>query len=561
MKKIYIVYCLLLSLMVSCKKDILDLKPYDKITDAAIWADPVLVNGLITESYNSISMTTWGFPSDFGKNNSGWGNYAGDYGYWTGCAVDEGFELHDKDGWCIQSDLIVRGELSPTRLSSLGRWSTNYLLIRNINNFFEHYDQIKTDDARKKNWAGEMKFLRAFNYVHLVKNYGGVPIINKVFTTNDTKFDEKRATLDDCVKFIMEDLDAAITSLPAQYGASDNGRVTKGAAMALKANFLLWVASPLNNASNDAAKWKLASDASKAVIDLGTYSLYKPAKYENIFLDRSNSEVILAKYFNSTASDWFGTNYQNTQNRDLSPNSYGGWGMGTPSQNMVDDFQMADGTSFSWLNTAHAAAPYSNRDPRFYATIFHDGLMNRGKTVDTYEGGKDNPIGATVEPTNATVTGYFLRKFVDTDKDPNKWESDCMAIFIRLSEIYLNYAEAQNALGNDGEALKYVNMIRQRAGMPDVTGAGTVLSDKIRQERRIELAFEGQRYYDLRRWNILASAMGDSKGINIVKNANGTKTYTVKTVQTRIYNSKIYWQPIPASEIQKNVNLTQNKDY
>jgi hypothetical protein len=339
------------------------------------------------------------------------------------------------------------------------------------------------------------------------------------------------------------------------------GRVTKGAAMALKANFLLFAASPLNNASNDQAKWKAASDAAKAVIDLGTYSLYKPAKYENIFLDRANSEVILAKYYNSTASDWGPTNFESTVDRDLSPNGFGGWGMGTPSQNIVDDFEMADGSKFDWNNPVLAANPYKNRDPRFYASIFYDGMPYKGRTIDTYEGGQDNPIGATVEPTNATVTGYFLRKYVNPTKDVTKWVSDCQAIFIRLSEIYLNYAEAQNALGNDGEALKYVNMIRQRAGMPDVTGAGTVLRDKIRQERRIELAFEGQRYYDLRRWKILEQGMGNAMGIKIVKNIDGTKTYSKKTVQTRIYSEKVYWQPIPVSEIQKNSKLLQNPGY
>ena len=181
--------------------------------------------------------------------------------------------------------------------------------------------------------------------------------------------------------------------------------------------------------------------------------------------------------------------------------------------------------------------------------------------MDTYEGGKDNPIGALIEATNATQTGYFMRKYVDPNKDPNNWTDDCMAIFIRLTEIYLNYAEAQNVLGNDAIALNYVNMIRERAGMPDITGSGTDLRDKIRHERRIELAFEGQRYYDLRRWNILQQGMGDAIGMKIVKNSDGSKTYSKKTVQTRFYTQKVYWQPIPATEIQKNSKLTQNPGY
>lgn len=555
MKKICLSIVAAILLMTSCNKDILELKPYDQLSDAAIWADLNLVEGYVTENYNSISMGTFGFPE------SGWGNYSTVYGYWTGAGVDEIYELHDRDGWCMQMDLVVRGELSPSRLSSLGRWAKNYALIRSINNYFEHADAIQGDAAKIARLTSEMHFMRAWNYVHLVKNYGGVPIVTKVFSTSDTEFNESRNTLDECVKFILEDLDKAIAGLPASFDAANQGRVTKGAAMAAKANFLLWVASPLNNPSNDQAKWKAASDAAKAVIDLGTYSLYKPAKYENIFLDRGNSEVILAKYYNSTAAGWWVTNFENTVNRDLTPNSYGGWGMATPIQNIVDDFEMADGSKFSWSNPAQAAKPYENRDPRFYATIFHDGMTHRGATVDVFEGGKDNPIGATVEPTNATQTGYFLRKFVDPAKDPGKWENECMAIMIRLAEIYLNYAEAQNALGVDAEALKYVNMIRDRAGMPAISGSGTVLRDKIHQERRIELAFEGQRYYDLRRWKTLQQGMGDAIGMKIVKNADGTKTYSKKTVQTRIFTEKVYWQPIPMTEIQKNAKLTQNPGY
>lgn len=561
MKRIYLVLIAVTLFLTSCNKNILDLKPYDKLSDAAIWADINLVQGYVTENYNSVSMTTMGFPNGFGSNNGGWGNYSAVYGYWTGGAVDEIFELHDKDGWCIQADLIVRGELSPSRLSVLGRWATNYGLIRSINNYFEHVSTIKGDPATISRFTAEMYFLRAFNYVHLVKNYGGVPIVTKVYSTSDTNFEEARNTFDECSKFILDDLEKAITGLPATYDAGNTGRATKGAAMALKANFLLFAASPLNNTSSDQAKWKAASDAAKAVIDLGTYSLYKPAKYENIFLDRANSEVILAKYYNSTASDWFPTNFENTQDRDLSPNGYGGWGMGTPSQNIVDDFEMADGTKFDWNNPAEAAHPYQNRDPRFYASIFYDGMLYKGRTIDTFEGGQDNPIGATVEPTNATLTGYFNRKYVDPNHDVTKWESDCMAIFIRLSEMYLNYAEAQNVLGSDGDALTYLNMIRDRAGMPPVTGSGTDLRDKIRHERRIELAFEGQRYYDLRRWKILEQGMGNAIGMKIVKNSDGTKTYSKKTVQTRIYNEKVYWQPIPVSEIQKNSKLVQNPGY
>lgn len=561
MKKIYLFFIAVMLIFASCNNDILDLKPYDQLSDATVWSDLKLVDVYVNQSYNSLALTSWGIQAAT-TSTLAWGNHQGVYGWWSGGAVDEIFELHDKDRWCINADWIVRGELSSTNLSPIGRWKRNYSLIRAINTYFQNESAIVGDAATVKKLSAQMYALRAWNYIHLVKNYGGVPIIDKVYSTSDLEFNEGLNTLEECVTFILKDLDAAIADLPLTYTSADAGRITKGAAMAMKANFLLWLASPLNNPSNDQAKWTAASNAAKAVIDMPQYSLYKPALYERIFLDKANSEVILAKYYNGTAESWVATNMESTTvNRDLAPNSYGGWGMGTPIQNVVDDFDMADGTPFSWSNPAHAADPYSNRDPRFDATIFYDGRMYRGETVDTYEGGKDNPIGAKVEPTNATQTGYFLRKFVDPDWDTKSWTYSGMAIFIRLSEIYLNYAEAQNALGKDDEALKYVNMIRDRAGMPAISGSGNDLRDKIRHERRIELAFEGQRYYDLRRWKILEQGMGDAKGITIVKNEDGTKKYSVKTVQTRIYTEKVYWQPIPLSEIEKNSKLVQNPGY
>ncbi|MBV5314626.1 MAG: RagB/SusD family nutrient uptake outer membrane protein [Prolixibacteraceae bacterium] len=561
LKNAYLFFIAAVMLLASCSEDILDLKPTDKLSDATVWDDLKLVDVYVNQSYNSLALTSWGSNAAT-ATTFGWGSHQGVYGYWSGAAVDEIFEYHDRDGWCIKSDWILRGELSSTNLSSIGRWKKNYSLIRAINTYFEKESIIKGDAAEIKKLSAQMYALRAWNYIHLVKNYGGVPIITKVFSTADTEFQEVRKTLDECVTFIMKDLDEAIANLPLTYGAADAGRVTKGAAMAMKANFLLWLASPLNNPTNDQAKWTAASNAAKAVIDMPQYALYKPALYENIFIDKANSEVILAKYINGTAENYGATHFESTTvNRDLAPNSYGGWGMGTPIQNVVDDFEMADGTPFNWSNPVHAAAPYANRDPRFDATIFYDGRMHRGETVDTYEGGKDNPIGAKVEPTNATQTGYYLRKFVDPAWNTKDWNYTGMVIFIRLSEIYLNYAEAQNVLGNDAEALKYVNMIRSRAGMPNISGSGTILHDKIRHERRIELAFEGQRYYDLRRWKILDQGMGDAIGMRIVKNSDGTKTYSKKTIQKRIYTEKVYWQPIPLTEIQKNAKLTQNPGY
>ena len=562
MKNVF--YYLLIATLIfpSCKKDFLDKTPLDSYADGQVWNDINLVNSYVTQNYRAITSHNFGWPAagslDVWKGAQ-WGGLCA-YGYGWGGVVDEAFELHD---WYGFPQPLLDGSISPSNATSFGRWNENYGYIRAINIFFSKIDEVRGDAKLKERLKGEMYFLRAFCYNELTKHYGGVILIDKVYGVADKDFQETRSSYDACVNFIVSDLEKAASLLPLTYQDVDQGRVTNGAALALKSNLLLFAASPLHNPGNDKSKWQKAADAAKAVIDLGKYSLYKPANYANVFLDHGNSEVILAKYYNGTAEDWWHTNYENTINRDLSPVSYFGWGMATPIQEMVDAYEMIDGTKFNWSNPVHSANPYNNRDPRFYATIFFDGAMHKGRAVETYEGGHDNPTGATVEITNATTTGYYLRKFVDDnyDQSTKPWTQDNMVIFIRLSEIYLNYAEANAELGNTTVALEYLNRIRQRVNMPSVSASGTLLIDKIMQERRIELAFEGQRFFDVRRRKILDQVMKPVSGIKIIKSPNGDRSFSVFQRQARVYSEKSYYFPIPATEIQKNSKLTQNPGY
>ena len=562
MKKIFCFLLLSCALLQSCKKDLLDKKPLDTYSDEQVWNDINLVNSYVTQNYRAIVQHTWGWPAP-GTLTVGplivWGGIAS-YGYGWGGAVDEAFELHE---WYGFPQGLLDGSISADNSSTFGRWKENYEFIRAINIFFSKIDKVPGDVKLKDRLKGEMYFLRAFCYNELTKHYGGVVLINKVYGVGDNEFQEVRSSYDDCANYIVGDLEKAASMLPDSYPDADQGRATKGAALALKSNLLFFAASPLHNTGNDKGKWQKAADAAKAVIDLGKYNLYKPANYANIFLDRANSEVILARYYNGTSEDWWHTNYQNTINRDLSPVSYFGWGMATPTQDFVDSYEMKDGTKFSWSNPSQAAKPYDNRDPRFYATIFFDGAMHKGRAVETYDGGHDSPSGATVEITNATTTGYYLRKFVDDSYDQSTmpWTQNNMAIFIRLSEIYLNYAEASAVLGNTGVALDYLNRIRQRVNMPAVSASGTDLINKIMQERKIELAFEGQRFFDVRRRKILDQVMTPVHGVKIIKNSNGSKSYSIFQRQARNYSEKTYYFPIPGSEIQKNSKLTQNPLY
>jgi SusD family. len=357
---------------------------------------------------------------------------------------------------------------------------------------------------------GEVHFLRAYLYHNLVSMYGGVPIIKKTFGLTDD-FNVPRDSYDNCIKFIVSDLDSAAALLPLSYSGNDIGRATKGAALALKSRVLLYAASDLYNSNGSwagaysnkeligytggdrTARWQAAKDAAKAVMDLGQYSLYMPnpgsaaeatKNYGDIFLSKANPEDIFLRYFTVKIDEnWDGYNpglYNN-------PNGWHGWGSNTPNGQMVDSYEMNDGTKFDWNNPAEKTAPYKNRDPRFYASINFDGEVWRPRPSDAVArdpigvvqtGYYQKPDGTLIpgldtrnsplEDWNGTYTGYYMKKFIDPSINAQYDKQDQPWRYIRYSEILLNYAEACLGLGQEAEAKTYINQIRKRAFMPDV---------------------------------------------------------------------------------------------
>lgn len=543
--KIMLSGCLLMQL--SCHK-VLDLQPLNAFSDDAVWSDPALVQVFVNQIYKE---------SVFAFKDAGFG--------W-GAQSDE---LFSNFNWCNETQYVL-GQATPDNQSSsfplnysstLNFWSTLYSTIQKTNVFFQKIAVMDTTGRTQllTQMQGEVHFLRALCYFELLKRFGGVPIITKVYTSNDKTFAEKRTTWDETETYILSEIAAATAVLPKTYpSAADNGKATLGAALALKSRLLLYAASPYFNKTNDQKKWQDAADAAKAVIDLGIYALHGSATdYNKIFLDPFNQEVIFARIFSGTA---FEDRY-NTLYRDLSPNGYNGYSAYNVLGQMVDAFEMSDGTGFSWSNPAMAAAPYQNRDPRFYSDILYNGAPYKGRNAQFYEGGLDSKE-SSLSPWNASKTGYTIRKMVDESYDFNVQEySSCQWIVFRLSEIYLNYAEACAELGKTPEALKYVNFIRERVNMPDLTA--TDLVAKIRQERRIELCFEGHRYFDLRRWGIAEQGAGDAMGILITPNdkTNSSFTYKTQVIQKRAWEPALYYYPIPRAETQKDGNLEQNPGY
>ena len=412
-------------------------------------------------------------------------------------------------------------------------------------------------------WRAEAHFLRAYFNFELLKRYGPIPIIKSTLDINKDYSDTPRPTMKEVVEFIANDCDIAADSLELTPWRNMNdafGRATKGAALALKSRLLLYAASPLYvdfgdideaNKPSDATLWKAAADAAKAVIDLNQYEL-APA-YDDLFKnDFQNKEYIFVRRYPSN-SDFEKSNF---------PVSYGGKGGTNPSQNLIDDYEMLDGTAFDWNDPVKAAHPFENRDERLLATVLMNGVLFKGKRVATYPGGAD----ATPNP-NATKTGYYLRKFLNENVNiQTGGGSDGHVVpLFRLAEIYLNYAEALNEYDpTNPDIAVYLNKIRERVSLPDVPSGLTQeqMRTLIHHERRVELAFEEHRFWDVRRWKVASSTLGAPvKGVKITQDDAGNFTYSPVQVEQRVFQPKMYWYPIPQSEVLKLHHWEQNKGW
>lgn len=412
-------------------------------------------------------------------------------------------------------------------------------------------------------WRAEAHFLRAYFNFELLKRYGPIPIIKSTLDINKDYSDTPRPTMKEVVEFIANDCDMAADSLELTPWRNMNdafGRATKGAALALKSRLLLYAASPLYvdfgdideaNKPSDATSWKAAADAAKAVIDLNQYEL-APA-YDDLFKnDFQNKEYIFVRRYPSN-SDFEKSNF---------PVSYGGKGGTNPSQNLIDDYEMLDGTAFDWSDPVKAAHPFENRDERLLATVLMNGVLFKGKRIATYPGGAD----AMPNP-NATKTGYYLRKFLNENVNiQTGGGSDGHVVpLFRLAEIYLNYAEALNEYDpTNPDIAVYLNKIRERVSLPDVPSGLTQeqMRTLIHHERRVELAFEEHRFWDVRRWKVASSTLGAPvKGVKITQDDAGNFTYSPVQVEQRVFQPKMYWYPIPQSEVLKLHHWEQNKGW
>ena len=548
----------LIASMSAC--DILDVEPLDTYTQEDVFTDVNLLKAYVHRNYtlpqNGWSHKALRFSCDESYNNFNWeGSYT-----------------------------VLEGAVTPDQLGNLDIWSSYYENIKNCNIFFNNMDKVNLVDQPQRNYLiGEELFFRAYYYMELVNRYGGVPLITKAYQLDDTDkvMDIKRNSYEECVDSIVKWFDDVAELLPVKYDSDlDFGRVTKVAALAMKSRMLLYAASPWWGVRT----YKEAADASKEVIDLcgGDGNNLDP-DYKGLFLNPLSNEIIFQRLYNQEFGHWF--DWENT------PNGWSGYSATCVTQEMVDSYE-TDGGKFpdtDWYDgkTTTTVNPWENRDPRFYASIVCDGQKFRDREIQFWvnapekegekpsKGGLDSEFGR--DNWNYSKSHYTIRKFMDetllnswSDKGKQPW------IYCRLAEIYLNYAEAMYYCGNEEVARTYVNYVRERARnmvgaqegsinmLPDVTESGEALLKKIQQERKVELAFEEHRFFDVRRWKIAESTqVGQFHGIQIVKNEDGTKEYSVINLgnERNFDASKHYLVPIPNYERRKNSALEQNPGY
>lgn len=459
-------------------------------------------------------------------------------------------------------------------------WTVSYRAIAQVHMYLERIDKIDLSEyeyapdyenmvQQFEIFPYELRFLRAYYYFELVRAYGDVPLVTTTLTNAQANTVE-RAAAADVFKFIVDECDAVAQYLPVSYNdipGQEIGRATRGAALALKARALLYQASPLFNKDNDKELWKQAAAASKFIIDNASIWGYSLSPYANLWGHDTftNPEFIFV----------LGTTADNTFEKNNYPVGVENGNSGNcPTQSLVDMYEyQADGKTFKEKHpgTVNVTTenPYDGLDPRFELTVVKNGDLwpsntNQQLVMETFQGGFNG-----APKYGATPTGYYLKKFVDgscitTTNNPTTTRHNW--IVMRLAEVYLNYAEAMyNYYGdadNAGEfgmsANQAINVLRNRADimMPEFSGSAD-FEQRYMRERMVELAFEGHRFWDVRRWKKGAEFFSNVEVADLTKDASGNLILN-RATKARKWDDKYYLYPIPQSERQKNGNLTQN---
>lgn len=572
MKRINLLICLLAGITFSaCDDDFLNTQSTD-LSDDLIWSDPELAETYLLNLYTSIRLT----DKEPSKGDGSAGLTRGHHWAMFSSVTDETVYSNDDETYIIQT-----GGMTPSNFGFVGTsWGRNYLGIRECNDALSKIPDLDISDQKETELLAEVRFIRAVRYFELLRGYGGVPLVGDRVTNLTDDFSDlyNRATINETVAFIVDELDYAIANLPMKAN-QQIGRASSEAAMGFKARTLLYAASPLftsgaggntNNGLNGGSTttWQQAADAADAIIALNRFRLIDdldadPAEnYRLLFLQDDTEEDLFLRDYNATSRTFGGLEKMNA------PNSMGGWAGNGPMQNFVDDFEMA--TTGLPIDDASSGYdqnnPFTDRDPRFYGTVVYDGATYRSAVIDiTVDAGAGQ---------NLSRTGYWIRKFIDETSDLNDWDNtgrESPWRYIRYAEVLLSFAEAQNeAQGpNTGgtasglTSLQAVNMVRSRAGMPDLVGLDqSQLRERIRNERRVELSLEEHRYYDVRRWLIAEATEGVPARKAVRTDSGYDFSQQADNMGPKAFSIEHYWIPIPQDDITiSNGALAQNPNY
>jgi hypothetical protein len=602
MKKIVCLLLICLIGMTSCRKDVLDKKPLEIISDNDLWNDPALIDAYLTSAYTGMSILTNEVPDNSYFGGVMWFN------------INSITEVSDEamGNWIKNSHYAYKFKLDitgslPGFSPLLPWWDESYKIIRSLNEFIVRVPTAPVEESFKKQRIAEARFLRAYNYFAMVKRYGGVPLITVPQQPNDRKEElfPKRAKEQAIYDFVLSEIDAIANELPETQGP-EYGRPTKFAALALKSRAALYAGSiaqfgtvQLNGitgieASQANMYYQKSYDASQLIINSGKYSLYKkfPAdkvkNFRQLFLEKNNPEVIFARIHDDidggkNGQGW-GYDFFNTP----VPNAWGAGSQLAPYLEMAEEFEYIDGKLGKLDRTAIQQGLWTpeelwrNKDPRFFASIFtyntpwkgtlldfHNGLIKPDGTIITTGSYNNVPANGT-QSANARLdygTGFGVLKYLNEAKDNmgERATSNTDWIVFRYGEILLNYAEAANELGKTGDALNAINQVRERGG---IALLASVDRDKIRHERKVELAFEGHRYWDVRRWRTAVVDLSkNNSGLRYILDfSTGKLKLKVNenidgTVAPPTFLPKNYYLPITLSRSAQNSNLVENWGY
>ncbi len=529
-----------LLLTVSCNS-FLETTPASSISDKIVWKDiksvEMYVNGFYPyiDRYGSFGddqfsgSLTEGLTETFKYGSYATGSMAGD-----------------------ANNYVFTPELMSPTGNLLGTWSNTYTRIRRVNEFLVSLNKYsELTEEQNKLMEGQARFFRAFLYFQLAKRHGGVIL----YTDMNLEKNKARSTAAETWDLIEQDLDYAASVLPKAWSSDGSGRVTKGAAFALQSRAMLY-----------AERWQKVVNAADSVEALGIYSL--TSNYKDAWKGDNSESILQYKYLTTGPNHSFDRNY--APYGDIENEG----GKGTPTQEMVEAYEKADGTKIDWTpwhGTTTTTPPYSQLEPRFQATIIYNGSTWKGHTMQNSVGGNYGRFMGYREDVYAkgrTVTGYYLRKLMnESHTDLITYKSTQTWVEIRLAEVFLNRAEAYYRLNKEGMALADMNRTRTRPGvnLPEKQNlTGSTLFNAIRQERKIELAYEGHLYWDMRRWKLAHVEYNNYRthGIKISPSGTGyTYEYVDCDLQDRKFLQKTYVLPVPYSELANNALIEQYDEW